>query len=173
MSERHYKVLAKSPEELRVRGDYLEIAIGNIILDAEVSIDCYSGKVKNYVLFEAVYSNLWDYVISTNSFEPVLIDSHGFQHTACSLLSDAVIYKAKHLEEGAELPSVACEIQGNARSAGWIAFPKLKKSVVPHRLIFQLWIFKAGQTSGRVRHSETLELIFDLSFYGRLIGESK
>ena len=173
-SQSHYKVVAKSPKELLVRGDYLEIAVGNIILDAEVLADCYSGTVEHYALFEVVYSNLWDYVISTTSWNaPSLIDSNGFQHSACSLLSEAMIHKAKNFEPGTELPSVADEIQGKARSVGWIAFPRLKKSVVPHRLIFQFRIFEPGQTSGYVQHSETLELIFDLSVYGRLLSEGK
>lgn len=174
MSQSHYKVIAKSPKELLIRGDYLEIAVGNIILDAAGLKDSYSGNVEHYVLFEVVYSNLWDNVISTTSWNaPLLIDSNGFQHAECPLYSDAVIHKARHLEEGTELPSVSDEIQGKARSAGWIAFPKMKKSVVPHRLIFQFRIFEPGQTSGYVQHSETLELIFDLSLYGHLIGEGK
>ena len=71
------------------------------------------------------------------------------------------------------MTSVADEIEGLARCAGWIAFSKLKKPAVPHRLLFQLNIFEPGRTSGYVQDSETLELIFDLSLYGRLIGESK
>jgi len=173
MSPNHYKVVAKAPDELLVRGKYFEIAVGKIILDAEVLTDSYSETVEHYALFEVVYSNLWDHIISANSRDPLLIDSKGFQNSASSLLSDAVIHKAKGLKKGTELPSVADEIQGQARSAGWIAFPRLKKSVVPHRLIFQHQIFEPGQTSGYVQDSETLELIFDLSLYGRLIGDGK
>lgn len=174
MSQSHYKVLAKCPNELLVQGDYIEIAVRKVVLDAEVSMDHYSEEVERYVLFEAVLTNVWDHVISTNMRDPLLIDSNGFQHTACCLQAgDPFIRKSKELEEGTELPSIADEIQGKARSAGWIAFPKLKKSVVPHRLIFQFFIFEPGHTSGTVKHSETIELIFDLSLYGRLIGEGK
>lgn len=173
MSQSHYKGIARSPDELLVRGKYFEIAVGKIVLEAEVLTDSYSETVERYVLFEVVYSNLWDHIISTNSRDPLLIDSNGFQHSACSLSFDAVIHKAKGLKRGTELPSIADEIQGRARSAGWIAFPRLKKSVVPHRLIFQFQIFEPGQTSGYVQDSETLELIFDLSLYGRLIGDAK
>ena len=172
MTQSHYKALAKSPKDLQVRGDYLEIAIGNIILNAEVLLDSYSGERDHYLVFEVVCSNLWDFVISTNDYNPVLIDSNGFQHDACSLY-DAVVCNAKNSERRIKLDGFADEIQGKARNAGWIVFPKLKKNIVPHRLIFKLRIFDPGQTSGLIKHSETLELIFDLSLYGNLIGDGK
>jgi hypothetical protein len=174
MPQSHYKITAKFPNELIVRGDYAEIAIGRIDLNAEVRLDRYAEDVESYTLFEAVYSNLWDHVISTNMRDPLLIDSKGFQHAACCLQAgDPFIQKSKCIEEDAELPSIADEIQGKARSAGWIAFPKLKKTIVPHRLIFHFFVFDPGYTSGEVKHSETLELIFDLSLFGHLLGQEK
>ena len=171
MPQNHYKAVARSPDELLVRGKYFEVAIEKIVLDAEV-VNGFPEAVGHFVLFEVVYSNFWEYVISTNSLGALLIDSNGFQHSECSLYNP-VIHKAKGLKKGTELQSIAYEVQGQARSAGFLVFPELKKSAVPHRLIFQFQIFEPGQTSGYVQDSEKLELIFDLSLYGRLIGESK
>lgn len=100
MPQNHYKVVARSPDELLVRGKYFEVAIGKTVLDGEVVND-YPETVGHFVLFEVVYSNLWDYVISTNSFGALLIDSNGFQHSECAL-SEPVIHKAKGLKKGTE-----------------------------------------------------------------------
>jgi hypothetical protein len=173
MSQSHHKTLAKSQKELRVRGDYMEICIGRIILDATVRPDEFSEDEEKLILFEAVFSNLWDYRIPTYGNEPFLIDSAGFQHSAYDLSFSATISKSKQLKEGTKIPRIANEIEGKARSLGWIAFPRLKKPVVPHRLVFQIFVFDPGCTSGSVRHSETLELIFDLSLFGRLLENGR
>ena|ERR1035437_6833211 len=172
MTQNHHRVLAQSPNDLCVRGKYLEIRIGKIVLDATVRPDTCGEELTQVILFEVVYSNLWDYRITTYSPEPRLIDSDGFQHSAC-VIGDAIVHKSKHLAEDTELPCIANEIEGNARSHGWVAFPRLKKSAVPHRLIFQTHVFDAGDTCGSVRHTETLELVFDLSLFGRLLGQGK
>jgi len=169
MNRSHHKTLAKTPLELRVRGDYLEICVGRIILDATVRLDRFGEQEKKLLLFEAIFSNLWDYRIPTYSNEPLLIDSDGFQHSAYDLSFSATISRSKQLEEGTEIPRIANEIEGKARSLGWIAFPSLKKPVVPHRLVFQIHVFDPGCISGSVCHAETLELIFDLSLFGRLL----
>jgi hypothetical protein len=174
MSQSHHKALAKSPKELRVAGDYMEVCIGRIILDATVQVDEPNEEDQKLILFETVFSNLWDYRISTYSPDPLLIDSNGFQHSAYHLnWVTASISKSKHLKTGTELPPMADPIEGKARSLGWIAFPRLKKSIVPHRLIFQFHVFDPGHTSGSLNHSETLELVFDLSIFGRLLENSK
>jgi hypothetical protein len=172
MNQSHHKALAKSPKELCVRGDYIEIRIGRIILDAKVRSEEIDGEEK-LILFEAVFSNLWDYRIPTYGNDPMLVDSEGFQHTAYDLGFHVTISESKQIKEGTKIPRIDNEIEGKARSRGWIAFPPLKKSVVPHRLVFHFYVFDPGCTSGSVRHSETLELVFDLSLFGRLLENAR
>jgi hypothetical protein len=176
MGQSHHKTLAKSPSELWVRGSYMEICIERIILDATVVFDSFNLNPVPVVLFEAVFSNLSEYRIGITSPAPLLIDSAGFQHSAYNwwnLGFCPTVCKSKRIEEGTNLPRIASEIEGKAKSLGWITFPLLKKSVVPHRLIFQFPIFDPGSTSGSVRHSETLELVFDLSLLGRLLKNGR
>lgn len=173
MSQSHHKALAKSPNELRVRGDYMEVCIGRIVMDATVRVDEFSDEEEKLLLFEAIFSNIWDYRIPSYGNEPLLIDSDGFQHTAYDLSFSATISKSKRLKHGTELPRIANDIEGKAKSLGWVAFPRLKKGVVPHRLVFHFYIYDPGCTSGSVRHSETLEIVFDLSLFGRLLENGK
>ena len=173
MSQSHHKTLAHSSDGLRVGGDYMEVRIGRIVLDAVIRVDEFSEEEEKLLLFEAVFSNLWDYRIPTYSNEPLLIDSDGFQHSAYDLSFSATAAKSRQLKSGTELPRIANEIEGKARSLGWVAFPRLKKGVVPHRLIFHFYVFEPGCTSGSVQHSETLELVFDFSLFGRLLQNSK
>lgn len=172
MSQSHHKTLAKSPKELRVKGDYMEICIERIILDATVRLNLNQDELKKCVLMEAIYSNLWEHRISIGN-DQILVDSKGFQHAAFYDRYESTVSKSKQLGAGTELPDVCCDVEGHARIRGWIAFPSLGKSVVPYRLISKLRVFDPGCTSGEVRHSETLELIFDLSLYGRLLENSK
>ena len=173
MSQNHHKTLARSPQELRVAGDYMEVRIGRIILDAIVRVDEFSDDEEKLLLFETIFSNLWNYRIPTYSNEPLLIDSDGFQHSAYDLSFSATVTRAKQLKRGTDLPRIANEIEGKAKSLGWVAFPRLMKGVVPHRLIFHFFVFEPGCTSGSVQHSETLELVFDLSLFGRLLRDGE
>ena len=101
MVENHYKTVARSPADLLVRGKYFEISIEGIILEAEVLTDRYSEAIEHFLLFKVVCSNLWEHIVSTRMGRgPRMIDSHGFQHTERSLLSDAVVHKAKGLKKG-------------------------------------------------------------------------
>jgi hypothetical protein len=149
----------------------MEIRIGRIILDATVRSDAYSENQEKLILLEAIFSNLWDHRIPTYGNKPLLIDSEGFQHAAYDLGFEATIVRAKYVESGMEISRIANEIEGKAKSLGWIAFPRLKKPIVPHRLIFQFHVFDPGYTSGSVRHAETLELIFNLSLFSRLLND--
>ena len=172
MSQSHHKTLARSPDELRVRGDYMEISVETIVLDATVCLNLNDNDRTRCVLMQVVYSNLWEHRISINN-DQILIDSEGFQHSAYVNRYETSVCKSKQLKEGAELPDTYREVEGQAKVRGWIAFPGLGKSVAPYRLISSFQVFDPGCTSGEVRHSETLELIFDLSLYGRLLENSK
>lgn len=169
MSQSHHKTLAKSLKELHVKGDYMEICVERIILDATVRLDLSRDELKKCVLIEAIYSNLWEHCIGVCNQE-VLVDSNGFQHSAYSSRYKSTVCKSKQLEEGTELSELCCEVEGNAKVRGWIAFPGLEKSVVPYRLISRV---EASHPNGEDRHSETLELIFDLSLYNHLLENNR
>lgn len=168
MSQSHHKILARSPQELRVRGDYMELCVERIVLDATVCLNLNDDNRTKCVLMQVVYSNLWEHRIEINN-DQILVDSDGFQHAAYVDRYETSVCKSKQIKAGTELPDTSCEIEGHARVRGWIAFPGLAKSVVPQRLISSFRVFDPGCTSGYVRHSETLELVFDLSLYGRLL----
>jgi hypothetical protein len=177
MSPGHYKTVARSLDELVVRGKYYEILVSKIFLDAEIlsgseySPD-YPETLDHYILFEVVYSNLQNYAMPTNCGGARLIDSNGFQYAVkseLSVLSEPMIHKAKGLKKGTKLQNVSDKIHGQARSAGWLVFPKLKKSVVPHRIIFE----EPGDAISGYDDYDILELVFDLSLYGRLIGSGE
>jgi hypothetical protein len=170
MPHHHHRNVARSANELVVRGNYFEISIIEILLDATVKPLSYDDELKRLILFETIYADQWDYRLKTNFPEPILIDGEGFQHSAYSLCSDAVIYKSKHMKAGTSILPVADEIEGHAKGRGWVAFPFLEKSVVPHRVVFQTNVFDPGYTCGSVRDSETLELVFDLSLFGKLLS---
>jgi hypothetical protein len=170
MSHHHHRNVARSAGELVVRGKYFEISVIEILLDATVKPLSYGDELQRLTLFETIYANHWDYRLKTQFPEPILIDSDGFQHSAYSLCSDATIHKSKKIKAGTNIFPVADEIEGHAKSRGWIAFPFLKRLVVPHRLVFQTNVFEPGYTCGSVRDSETLELVFDLSLFGKLLS---
>ena len=172
MSQSHHKTLARSPKELRVRGDYMEIWVERIVLDATVCLNLNDDDRTRCVLMQVVYSNLWEHRIEINN-DQILVDSGGFQHATYVDRYESSVRKAKQLKAGTELSDISCVVEGQAKVRGWIAFPSLGKSVVPHRLISSFRVFDPGCTSGYVRHTETLELIFDLSLYGRLLQNGK
>jgi hypothetical protein len=170
MPHHHHRNAARSADELVVCGNYLEISITRILLDVTIKPLSYGDELKKLILFETICTNLWEYRLRTFFPAPVLIDSKGFQHSDYSLNTDSIAHKSKHLRTGTAVSPVADVIEGQAKSRGWIAFPYLGKSIVPYRLIFQIQTFDPGQIGGSVRDSETLELIFDLSLLGRLLG---
>jgi hypothetical protein len=170
MPHHHHRNVARSSGELVVRGNYFEISIIEILLDVTVKPLIHADELKRLILFETIYANQWDYRLNTHFPEPILIDGEGFQHSAYSLCSDATIYKSKQMKRGTNILQVADIIEGHAKSRGWIAFPFLEKSVVPHRLVFQTDVYDPGYTYGSVRNSETLELVFDLSLFGKLLS---
>jgi len=171
MPHSHHKQLAGSPSELSVRGNYLQVQICQVALRATVKQYDYSDEIQQLTLLEAIYSNLWEHRLKANSETPLLIDSDGFQHSAKYLGDEAFVKKSPRMKRGIRVPPVADVIEGSAKSRGWIAFEELKSSVVPHRLIFRTNIFSPGETSGYVEHSETLELIFDLSVFSHLLKD--
>ena len=172
MRETHHSQIAKAPNELVVRGDYLAIQIGRIVLHSTLRPSRYSDDLQQVTLIETTYSNLWGHRIPTDCNRPLLIDSDGFQHSGYSTDEDACVIESTHLPEGTRVPGVAAVIEGQARSRGWIAFPELPDPVVPHRLIFRTYIYAPGATSGTVKHSETLELVFDLSVFKRILNDA-
>ena len=172
MPHRYHQKVAQSSNDLVVRGNYFEISVVEIVLDATVKPSRYDDELQRLTLFETIYTNLWDYRLSTQFPEPLLIDSKGFQYSAYSLCSDAAICKSKKIQNGMNVSPVANEIEGHAKTKGWIAFPFLKKSIVPYKLVFRIQVFEPGYTCGSVQDSETLELIFDLSLFGRLLNEN-
>ena len=173
MLNRHHKSHAHSANELLVRGDYFEICLTKILLDVTVKPFDYKDELKRLILIELICTNLWEHRLRTFYPAPVLIDSNGFQHSDCGLPPDTKVHKSKHLRAGTLFSPVPYEIEGQAKGRGWISFPYLGKSIVPHRLIFQMQVFDPRMTCGSVRDIESLELVFDLPFCKRLLGDGK
>lgn len=173
MIHRQYQTVAQTPDQLSVRGDYLEVRIGRIILDALVRPRCYDEEVRRLTLIELIYSNLWAHRIPLYQ-NLLMIDSAGFQHSPYrDIFFEARVEKSKFLKKGTELPTIAEILEGNARTHGWFAFPKSSGSTVPHRFIFKHHVFAPGYTCGTVQQAQTLEIALDLSVFQRLLGDGE
>ena len=145
-------------------GKYMEMTLKCLRVNVPL-IDRYDGITRKFTLLEVVFNNLWNHRISTKCAKsPLLIDSEGFQHEEGDYKGNYLCFDQEvNLDTGelteVELPKPALDLEGNAKTRGWMWFHALPEGVIPHRLIFPFHIFEPGQTSGWVQDMETLEFV--------------
>lgn len=170
MNPNHYlKQVSSGADPLAVDGEYFSLAVKRIVLAADIVTDRILRQTASATLVEVSVANRQDYRMPSGSDDAILIDSDGYQHCRVYLHSSASVMSSHRLPSDMPLPSPACEIEAHARTKGWIAFPLLEDGAVPHRFIYKHDIFSPGESSGTVLATETLELVFDLTAFGRIL----
>jgi hypothetical protein len=130
-----------------VKGKYFAVTLCRVFRNFPVA---YFGDDSNKVAVQVIYHNLCGYRISVPKMK--VIDSDGFQHDGASIGR----YKSK--VTSIALKSVDDQIEDLAKTKGWVGFDDdLDSGVIPQRLIFELHLFKPGDTSGWVLGEEVIE----------------
>jgi hypothetical protein len=170
MNPNHFLKKVRSGTDLAVEGEYFSLTIRNIVLAAYVRTE--PRETAAATLFEVALANRQNYRMPSYFSGFLLIDSEAFQHKPL-YKSDCVasVITSERLPPGTPLPSPADELEGRARTKGWLAFPQLENGIVPHRFIYKHNVFDPGETSGFVRGIETLELEFDLGVFARILND--
>ena len=172
MNPNHYlKQVSSGADQLEVDGEYFSLAVRRIVLAADIVTDRILRRTASATLVEVSVANRQEYRMPSGSEDALLIDSDGYQHSRIYLDHSASILSSSRLPSETPLPSPAYEIEGRARTKGWIAFPQLEDGAVPHRFIYKHDLFAPGESSGSVLGTETLELVFDLSVFQRILDE--
>jgi hypothetical protein len=172
MNPNHFVQSVSSPEHLAVSGDYFALEVRHIALRAEVLTDRILAQVARLTLIQIVVSNSQDFRMPADYSDTIIVDSDGFQHAVHYLSDSATILRAGRLASGTPIAPPAWVVEGHARTKGWLAFPPLEEDLLPHRLIYQHNVFSPGAIDGHVQATETLELVFDLSIFARLLGDA-
>lgn len=132
---------------LAVKGKYFAVTLCRVFRNFPVS---YLGDDESKVAVQVIYHNLCGYRIAIPKM--TVIDSDGFQHDGSSI----GWYKSK--VTSIPLKSVDDAIEDLAKTKGWVGFDDdLDSGVIPQRLIFELHLFKPGNTSGWVLGEEVIE----------------
>ena len=172
MNPNHFKkVVSSGADPLTVDGEYFSVTVRRFILSSEIVAEHYLDKTSAATLVEVAVTNHKEYRMRSSACRALIIDSDGFQHSQIDLTRSAYVLSSCRLPPNTPLPSPAEIIEGHARIKGWIAYPQLENGAVPHRFIYQHGIFPPGETSGHLLATETLEIVFDLSVFGRILDD--
>jgi hypothetical protein len=154
------KVVAET-SNLTIAGRYMAVTVlrlfVNIRLQHELSLE-----VRPFTILGASFHNLWAHRLPICCADIKMIDSDGFQHPGdlCEYISfTAVEFPGRAKPVPASFPWPERELEAGAKTRGWLWFNSLPPGVVPHRFVFRFKVFDAGQISGWVRDSETLEFV--------------
>lgn len=174
---RHFIKGANNLAEASCTGRYMGVRVEKILLNARVSGDTGAEvKEKDFTLIRVLYSNLWDYRLSTDFQGTKMIDTEGIQHSHETNMFVYGCQSKVRLSRKEVIPydfdSPQNNLEGRAKTRGWLWFPSLSRSVFPHRLIFNFYIFAPGCLSGVSEDRDTIEIVFQLRF-GELLPEAK
>lgn len=115
---------------------------------------------QHFCLLETVFHNHWNYRIRMSSTEFSMIDTDGFQHKPKSYFAYGCVAILKTGEiVKAQFPEPQYELEAESKTRGWLWLDPLPENVFPHRFVFRFNIFDPGEISGRVKDTETLELV--------------
>jgi phage FluMu protein Com len=157
-SSNHFKLTVDSKDSVVLRGRYLTITLLHLNLNISLC-NSRTREVQVFTLLELEFHNLWDYILAPSSaYLPRMIDTGGYQHNAgfCSSFDQAVRGKG-FVPVNLSYPDR--DVEAGAKTRGWFSFDGLPQGIFPHRIVFRCAVYAPGQTSGVVKHYETLEFI--------------
>jgi hypothetical protein len=175
---RHYLRRAGNITVASCFGRYMGVNIEKVFVNIPIMGHSFDEcRKRNFTLIRSLFTNIWDHRIRIWGDNMYLIDSEGIQHSQET--HDLHIYRqaTEVIVSGKrnvayDFASHTGELEGKAKTRGWLWFPALPPGIHPHRLIFNFNIFSPGDTSGLVEDQETLEIAFDFQFR-KLLADSK
>jgi hypothetical protein len=158
----HVKKTVTGPNDLSISGKYLGLILLRLHENCTLQHED-SKEQRDFILLEVGFVNLSDYVLPIGHGKFRMIDSQEFQHEQCNYDRKTGFNLAVSPSKGRPVPAHFAapmhELEGHAKTKGWIWFDGLTESVHLARLIYRQDVYGPGQTSGWVQHTDTLEFI--------------
>jgi hypothetical protein len=159
----HHTVNASTVGGAECVGTYLSTRVDRLI--HHVIARDRDGSDQEFTLIHVVVCNLWDHriVVGREDFCR-LVDSEGYQHSMAFRKPEynfeeiIPIRINRRKTQFHFFESLDFELEGKAKTKGWLWFPRLGSDCWVHRVIFRHDVFSPGCTSGSVRDAETLEI---------------
>jgi hypothetical protein len=173
--DRHFLKIAQSISDASCAGRYMAVNIEHVFPNIQLSGETLERTQieKRFTLTRVLFSNIWHHRISISTSMIKMIDTEGMQHPLTHFddyVSDIRVIISTSRKVSYKFEGLPTELEGQSKTRGWLWFPALPQGIFPHRLIFEFYIYAPGNTSGRVRDSETLEVVFAFKFNQYLPG---